>query len=62
MKGAAVQIDDNELEADFVSQGTLRVSLVQLSQRPAAGTDVSVRIKNPEGIEPLSKAVKLTFQ
>lgn len=62
MKGAAVRIDDNELPADFVSQGTLRVSLAKLPQRPAAGTDVSIRIKNPEGIEPLSKAAKLTFQ
>jgi hypothetical protein len=62
MKGAAVRIDDNELPADFVSQGTLRVSLARLPQRPAAGTDVYIRVKNPEGIEPLSKAHKLTFQ
>ena len=62
MRGAAVRIDEDELLADFVSQGTLRVSLAKLPQRPAAGTEVSIRVKNPEGIEPLSKAAKLTFQ
>lgn len=61
MKGAAARIDDNELPADFVSEATLRVSLAKLPRRPAAGTDVSIRVNNPEGVEPLSKAVKVTF-
>ena len=60
-EGASVMVDGDELEPDAVSQVALRLSLDKLDQRPAAGTEVSVRVKNPEGVEPLSKSHGLKF-
>jgi hypothetical protein len=62
LQGATVQINNDELQADFVSETTLKLSLQNLSQRPAPGSEALIRVKNPQGIEPLSKGYKVLFQ
>ena len=57
--GASVLIGDQELTAKH-STGRLEVDLTALAPRPS-GTTVSLRVKLPEGVEPLSKPRDLTF-
>jgi hypothetical protein len=54
LKGATVQLNGEELAAEFVSATELKVALTELPQRPAPGAERSLRVKNPEGAEPLS--------
>ncbi len=61
MEGATVQINDDELQADFVSETELRVPLGNLQHRPT-NTEASIRVKNPEGPDALSEASKVKFE
>lgn len=61
-KRATIEIDGEELKADFVSETELTVSIDKLPQRPASGTETLIQVKNPEGPVPVSKGFKLLFQ
>ena len=55
-------VGDDELQADSVSETRLKVRLDDLTQRPAAGTEALIRVRYPQGVEPLSRNRKVKFQ
>ena len=55
-------VGDDELQADSVSETRLKVRLDDLTQRPAAGTEALMPVRNPQGVEPLSRSRKVKFQ
>lgn len=59
-EGATVLIGGIELSSDFVSSEKLDLT-VPNSQRPASGTVAKIRVKNPEGGEPLSEVIEVIF-
>ena len=61
LRGATVLIDNEELQAEWVSETKLKIVLGSLTKRPAAGAEVLVCVKNPEGDEPSSEGRKLKF-
>ena len=60
--GATVLINRDELDADFLSDTQLAVSLASLQQQRQAGSTISIQVKNPEGNEPLSETLTAAFQ
>jgi IPT/TIG domain-containing protein len=60
LDGATFLLDGNELQTQFISESQLRV-LVAVAQRPAAGTNVQVRVKNPSGSDPISSSRTVLF-
>lgn len=62
VKGATVRINNDELQADFVTDTALQVSLTNLPQRPTPGTKASIWVRNPEGIDVLSEAFEVEFR
>lgn len=60
LDGATVLLGKEELQATLVGD-KLEVDLGGLSQRPAPGAKVALRVRNPEGSEPLSEAFEITF-
>ncbi|NUO79720.1 hypothetical protein HUU05_06565 [candidate division KSB1 bacterium] len=61
-KGAVALLNEQEVQAEFISAKKLKVSIAQIAQRPASGTEASIKVKNPEGIEPLSASYNLKFE
>jgi hypothetical protein len=59
---ATVLVGGQELKAEFVSEAELKVSLAQLAQRPTGRAQVAIRVKNPEGREPLSVDSTVVFE
>lgn len=62
LEGAMVLVGAQELEAEFVSDEELKISLDQLDQRPSGGTQVAVRVRNPEEHKALSEASTVVFE
>ena len=60
MNGATVLVGGQDLAATFVSDTELTFSL-PAAARPATGAQIPVRVKNPEGPEPLSAARTVLF-
>ncbi len=59
MTGATLIIDGEQLTPGTVSDTELKVTL---TQRPAAGTESSIQVKNPQGQEPTSSEFKVLFE
>lgn len=62
LEGATVLINGNEIQAEYVSETKLKVNLGNLTTRPPPGTQSLIMVKNPEGLEPVSKKLKIAFQ
>ena len=48
----------DEIRATFVSENRLRISQADLPQRPPAGTEVWLKVANPDGEQPHSVGLK----
>ena len=59
---ATVLIAGEALTPTSPSESELKVSLTKLAARPAAGTEVTVVVHNPEGLKPDSNEVTLKFE
>jgi len=61
MAGTKVRIGDVELDGVFVSETELKAPLSKLVNRPSGNAKVTLQIRNPEGLEPLSTKQEVTF-
>ena len=58
-EGAKVVVDAQEIDAMFISSAKLKATV---AQRPAAGTNASVHVKNPHGLKANSEPVLVIFE
>ena len=62
MEGSQVILDGEEVETEFIDETQLKISIGQPEARPQSDREILVQIKNPEGIEPISKGKKILFK